>query len=162
MLTEIPAGVESGWHMHPGEEVGYILAGTVEMRSRAAQPDPPRRRPVPDAAPQRPHNALRRRPRDGPDALDLHRRGGRVAGDVHAMTPRQRRSSMGRNPWAAKCRSARSLSVDVVLAARTESGVLVASASLVSIWQTACSDSIDRSTVEEVACRDQRRAASPK
>src|SRR3954463_8052960 len=32
LLTEIPAGVESGWHMHPGEEVGYILAGTVEMR----------------------------------------------------------------------------------------------------------------------------------
>jgi quercetin dioxygenase-like cupin family protein len=30
--TEIPAGVESGWHIHPGEEVGYILAGTVEMR----------------------------------------------------------------------------------------------------------------------------------
>jgi quercetin dioxygenase-like cupin family protein len=32
VLTEIPSGVESGWHMHPGEEVGYILAGTVEMR----------------------------------------------------------------------------------------------------------------------------------
>jgi len=32
VLTEIPAGVESGWHQHPGEEVGYILAGTVEMR----------------------------------------------------------------------------------------------------------------------------------
>ena len=31
VLTEIPAGVESGWHMHPGEEVGYIIAGTVEM-----------------------------------------------------------------------------------------------------------------------------------
>jgi quercetin dioxygenase-like cupin family protein len=31
VLTEIPAGVESGWHMHPGEEIGYILAGTVEM-----------------------------------------------------------------------------------------------------------------------------------
>ena len=30
--TEIPAGVESGWHTHPGEEVGYIVAGTVEMR----------------------------------------------------------------------------------------------------------------------------------
>jgi quercetin dioxygenase-like cupin family protein len=29
--TEIPAGVESGWHTHPGEEVGYIVAGTVEM-----------------------------------------------------------------------------------------------------------------------------------
>jgi quercetin dioxygenase-like cupin family protein len=28
---EMPAGVESGWHMHPGEEVGYIIAGTVEL-----------------------------------------------------------------------------------------------------------------------------------
>ena len=37
VLTEIPAGVESGWHIHPGEEVGYILAGTVEMRI-AGQP----------------------------------------------------------------------------------------------------------------------------
>ena len=31
VLTEIPVGVESGWHVHPGEEVGYILAGKVEM-----------------------------------------------------------------------------------------------------------------------------------
>src|SRR3954454_6863124 len=31
VLTEIPSGVESGWHQHPGEEVGYILAGRVEM-----------------------------------------------------------------------------------------------------------------------------------
>lgn len=31
VLTEIPACVESGWHIHPGEEVGYILAGTVQM-----------------------------------------------------------------------------------------------------------------------------------
>jgi quercetin dioxygenase-like cupin family protein len=30
--TEIPEGVESGWHTHPGEEVGYIVAGTVSMR----------------------------------------------------------------------------------------------------------------------------------
>jgi quercetin dioxygenase-like cupin family protein len=30
--TEIPAGVESGWHIHPGEEVGYIVAGTVRMQ----------------------------------------------------------------------------------------------------------------------------------
>src|SRR5437763_1509441 len=36
VLTEIPVGVESGWHIHPGEEVGYILAGTVEMRIRDA------------------------------------------------------------------------------------------------------------------------------
>ena len=32
MLTEIPPGVESGWHVHPGEEVGYIIAGNVEMK----------------------------------------------------------------------------------------------------------------------------------
>ena len=31
VLTEIPPGVESGWHVHPGEEVGYIVAGTVQM-----------------------------------------------------------------------------------------------------------------------------------
>jgi quercetin dioxygenase-like cupin family protein len=29
--TEIPAGAQSGWHTHPGEEVGYIVAGTVRM-----------------------------------------------------------------------------------------------------------------------------------
>ena len=29
--TEIPAGVASGWHTHPGEEVGYIVTGTVQM-----------------------------------------------------------------------------------------------------------------------------------
>jgi quercetin dioxygenase-like cupin family protein len=34
VLTEIPAGVESGWHIHHGEEVGYILAGTVRMMIR--------------------------------------------------------------------------------------------------------------------------------
>jgi len=31
VVTEIPAGIESGWHVHPGEEVGYIVAGEVEM-----------------------------------------------------------------------------------------------------------------------------------
>src|SRR4051794_17782623 len=31
VLTEIPCGVASGWHIHPGEEVGYIVAGTVQM-----------------------------------------------------------------------------------------------------------------------------------
>ena len=36
VLTEIPVGVDSGWHTHPGEEIGYILAGTVEMRIRDA------------------------------------------------------------------------------------------------------------------------------
>lgn len=32
VLTEIPVGVASGWHTHPGEEVGYLVAGTVEMQ----------------------------------------------------------------------------------------------------------------------------------
>ena len=30
--TEIPVGVQSGWHIHPGEEVGYIVQGAVEMQ----------------------------------------------------------------------------------------------------------------------------------
>jgi quercetin dioxygenase-like cupin family protein len=34
VLTKIPVGVESGWHTHPGEEVGYIVEGTVEMQVR--------------------------------------------------------------------------------------------------------------------------------
>ena len=36
--TEIPEGVASGWHTHPGEEIGYIVAGTVlmEIEGRAA------------------------------------------------------------------------------------------------------------------------------
>jgi quercetin dioxygenase-like cupin family protein len=32
VLTEIPRGVEFGWHTHPGEEVGYVIGGTVELR----------------------------------------------------------------------------------------------------------------------------------
>jgi len=32
--TEIPEGVASGWHTHPGEEVGYIVEGTVRMEVR--------------------------------------------------------------------------------------------------------------------------------
>lgn len=32
--TEIPVSVASGWHIHPGEEVGYIIAGTVQMEIR--------------------------------------------------------------------------------------------------------------------------------
>lgn len=58
VLTEIPAGVESGWHMHPGEEVGYILAGTVEMRIQE-KPTLTLHAGVPFLMPSRtPHNAL--------------------------------------------------------------------------------------------------------
>jgi len=38
VLTRIPVGVESGWHTHPGEEVGYILAGTVEVTIEGRPP----------------------------------------------------------------------------------------------------------------------------
>src|SRR3954468_1765044 len=38
VLTEIPVGVESGWHTHPGEEVGYIAAGTVLMEVEGRPP----------------------------------------------------------------------------------------------------------------------------
>jgi quercetin dioxygenase-like cupin family protein len=38
VLTEIPVGVSSGWHVHPGEEVGYIVAGTVRMEIEGRPP----------------------------------------------------------------------------------------------------------------------------
>ena len=57
VLTEIPAGAESGWHQHPGEEVGYILAGTVEMEIEG-QPTLTLRAGVGFLMPPRtPHNA---------------------------------------------------------------------------------------------------------
>jgi quercetin dioxygenase-like cupin family protein len=58
VLTEIPTGVESGWHIHPGEEVGYILAGTVSMR---IQGEPTLTLNAGDGfliPPRTPHNAL--------------------------------------------------------------------------------------------------------
>jgi quercetin dioxygenase-like cupin family protein len=38
VVTLIPVGVESGWHTHPGEEVGYIVSGTVEMNVEGQAP----------------------------------------------------------------------------------------------------------------------------
>ena len=64
VLTEIPAGVESGWHQHPGEEVGYIL-GTVEMRIKG-QPTLTLHAGDPFLmAPRTPHNALDLGPETG-------------------------------------------------------------------------------------------------
>jgi quercetin dioxygenase-like cupin family protein len=57
VLTEIPVGVESGWHIHPGEEVGYIVAGTVELQIEGR---PPLTLHAGDGfliAPRTPHNA---------------------------------------------------------------------------------------------------------
>lgn len=65
VLTEIPAGVESGWHQHPGEEVGYILAGTVEMMLQD-QPTLTLHAGDPFLMPPRtPHNALDLGPETG-------------------------------------------------------------------------------------------------
>ncbi|MGW2689983.1 cupin domain-containing protein [Streptomyces sp. NPDC001414] len=38
VLTEIEVGMESGWHTHPGEEVGYIVAGNVQMEIQGLEP----------------------------------------------------------------------------------------------------------------------------
>lgn len=58
VLTEIPVGVESGWHIHPGEEVGYIVAGTVRM-SIEGRPALTLQAGDPFLIPPRvPHNAL--------------------------------------------------------------------------------------------------------
>jgi quercetin dioxygenase-like cupin family protein len=58
VLTEIPCGIESGWHIHPGEEVGYILAGTVQMMIQG-QPTLTLHAGDPFLMPPRtPHNAL--------------------------------------------------------------------------------------------------------
>ncbi|HEX8488732.1 MAG TPA: cupin domain-containing protein [Propionibacteriaceae bacterium] len=63
--TEIPAGVASGWHTHPGEEVGYIVAGTVQMEIR----DQPTLTLQPGDGflipPRTPHNALDLGPETG-------------------------------------------------------------------------------------------------
>jgi quercetin dioxygenase-like cupin family protein len=65
VLTEIPVGVESGWHMHPGEEVGYIMAGTVEMMIQG-QPTLTLHTGDPFLIPPRtPHNALDLGPETG-------------------------------------------------------------------------------------------------
>ncbi|HEY6891478.1 MAG TPA: cupin domain-containing protein [Solirubrobacter sp.] len=65
VLTEIPAGVESGWHQHPGEEVGYILAGTVQMHLRE-QPVLTLNAGDPFLIPPRtPHNAIDLGPETG-------------------------------------------------------------------------------------------------
>ena len=65
VLTEIPAGVESGWHIHPGEEVGFIAAGTVQMRIKD-QPTLTLHAGDPFLIPPRvPHNALDLGPETG-------------------------------------------------------------------------------------------------
>jgi quercetin dioxygenase-like cupin family protein len=50
--------VESGWHIHPGEEVGYIVAGTVRMMIEG---EPTLTLHAGDGftiSPRHPHNAL--------------------------------------------------------------------------------------------------------
>jgi len=65
VLTEIPAGVESGWHQHPGEEVGFILAGTVEMQIEGHETLTLRAGDPFLMPPRTPHNALDLGPETG-------------------------------------------------------------------------------------------------
>lgn len=58
VLTEIPPASESGWHTHPGEEVGYIMAGTVEMAIQGQAPITLRTGDPFLIPPGTPHNAL--------------------------------------------------------------------------------------------------------
>jgi quercetin dioxygenase-like cupin family protein len=58
VLTEIPCGTESGWHIHPGEEVGYILAGTVQMMIQGREALTLRGGDGFLIPPRTPHNAL--------------------------------------------------------------------------------------------------------
>lgn len=57
VLTEIPPGVASGWHVHPGEEVGYIAVGEVEMMVSGRIPFILRAGDVFLIPPRTPHNA---------------------------------------------------------------------------------------------------------
>ena len=65
VLTEIPAGVNSGWHMHPGEEVGYIVAGTVTMMIRGRDTLTLHAGDAFLIPPRTPHNALDLGPETG-------------------------------------------------------------------------------------------------
>jgi quercetin dioxygenase-like cupin family protein len=65
VLTTIPAGVESGWHLHPGEEVGFILAGTVELQVRGRPTVTLHRGEGFLVPPRTPHNARDVGPDDG-------------------------------------------------------------------------------------------------
>jgi quercetin dioxygenase-like cupin family protein len=37
-IAELPAGTAIGWHVHSGDEVGYVLRGSVVLETRG-QPD---------------------------------------------------------------------------------------------------------------------------
>jgi quercetin dioxygenase-like cupin family protein len=65
VLTEIPAGVASGWHLHPGEEVGCIVAGTVKMMIKGAPTLTPHAGEGFLIPPGTPHNALDMGPETG-------------------------------------------------------------------------------------------------
>ena len=58
VLTEIPVAGESGWHTHPGEEVGYLLAGTVALSVAGEPPQTLHARDGFLIPPRTPHNAV--------------------------------------------------------------------------------------------------------
>jgi quercetin dioxygenase-like cupin family protein len=38
LTREFPVGGSSGWHTHPGVEIGYVLEGETEMRGAGGEP----------------------------------------------------------------------------------------------------------------------------
>jgi len=38
LTREFPVGGSSGWHVHPGVEIGYVLEGETEMRTAGGEP----------------------------------------------------------------------------------------------------------------------------
>jgi len=82
VLTEIPCGVESAWHIHRGEEVGYLLAGRVEMMIQGQTTLTLHAGNGFLMPPGTAHNALACWPRHWPNALHLHCRSGTIAGDI--------------------------------------------------------------------------------
>ena len=65
VVTEIPPGVESGWHVHPGEEVGYIIVGNIEMMVQGRETVVLRAGDGFLIPPRTPHNALDLGPETG-------------------------------------------------------------------------------------------------
>ena len=90
--AELPTGVSAGRHTHPGEEIGYVLEGTVSLEiegvSKPLKAGDAFLIPAREGSQRHEH---RRRP--GHDSRDLYRREGQAARDaseVAAMNARGR------------------------------------------------------------------------
>ncbi|MGC5171640.1 cupin domain-containing protein [Microbacterium sp. DT81.1] len=78
--------VSSGWHHHPGEEVGYIVAGKVRMEREDATTQILIAGDGFLIPPGVPHNATDLGPDTGEDVVDLHRGDGQADRNSRALT----------------------------------------------------------------------------